>query len=139
MSLYTQFIFQIGLMMIWLSIFGLDMYDDLLDLQVVQCYKRSILIGCIYDLDTGCLCPLIFHYWCIFRLVAWIWVVYDLSHTIFWFHLHVEGMRCCYQVQSWWRIVVDYFMLRGWTYWELDAQFKDVIMVPWILPWHDWI
>ena len=39
MSLYTQFIFQIGLMMIWLSIFDLDMYDDLLDLQVVQCCK----------------------------------------------------------------------------------------------------
>ena len=62
MSLYTQFIFQIGLMTIWLSIFGLDMYDDLLDLQVVQCCKRSILTSCIYDLDMGCLCPLIFHY-----------------------------------------------------------------------------
>ena len=36
------------------------MYDDLLDLQVVQCCKRSILTGCIYDLDMGCLCPLIF-------------------------------------------------------------------------------
>ena len=62
MSLYTQFIFHIGLMMIWLSIFGLDMYDDLLDLQVVQCCKQSILTGCIYSLVMGCLCPLIFHY-----------------------------------------------------------------------------
>ena len=62
MSLYTQFIFQIGLMMIWLSVFGLDMYDDLLDLQVVQCCKWPILVGCMYGLDMGCLCPLIFHY-----------------------------------------------------------------------------
>ncbi len=93
--------------MIWLSVFGLDMHDDLLGLQVVQCCKRSILTGCIYSLVMGCLCPLIFHYWCIFRLVAWIWVVYALSHMIYYF-LHVEGMRCCYQVQSWWRIVVDY-------------------------------
>ena len=60
MSLYTQFIFQIGLMMIWLSIFDLNMYDNLLDLQVVQRCRRSILTGCIYDLDMGCLCPLIF-------------------------------------------------------------------------------
>ena len=35
MLLYTQFIFYISLMMIWLSVFGLEMYDDLLDLQVV--------------------------------------------------------------------------------------------------------
>ena len=62
MSLYTQFIFQIGLMMIWLLVFDLDMYDDLLDLQVVQCCKWSILTGCIYGLDMGCLCPLVFRY-----------------------------------------------------------------------------
>ena len=34
------------------------MYDDLLGLQVVQCYKWSILIGCIYSLVMCFLCPI---------------------------------------------------------------------------------
>ena len=62
MSLYTQFIFHPSLMMIWLLVVGLDMYEGLLGLQVMQCCKRSILTGYIYGLDMGCLCPLIFHY-----------------------------------------------------------------------------
>ena len=84
MSLYTQFIFQIGLTMIWLLVFFWDMCDDLLGLQVVQCCKQSILTGYIYSLVMVCLFPLIFQDWCIFKLVAWIWVVYALSHMICW-------------------------------------------------------
>ena len=37
------------------------------------------------------------------------------SHDLLIF-IHVEEMRCCYQVQSWWRIALDYFMLIGWTH-----------------------
>ena len=72
-------------MMIWLSVFGLDMYDDLLGLQVVYSCKQSILTSCIYGLDMDCLCPLIFHYWSIFRLVDFISVLYSLSHMIYFF------------------------------------------------------
>ena len=85
MSLYTQFIFQISLMMIWLLVFGLDMYDDLLGLQVVQCCKRSILIGCIYCLDTGCLFPLIF---VIDTYSDW-WLGFELSSKSSWRSLHI--------------------------------------------------
>lgn len=45
---------------------------------------------------------------------------------------YVEEERCGYQVQSWWRTYgVDYLMLIGWTHWELDACFVEVIMMPW--------
>ena len=53
MTLHTKFINQIGFLLIWILIFDLDMYDDLLGVQVVQCCKRSILTGCNYSLVMG--------------------------------------------------------------------------------------
>ena len=130
MSLYTQFIFQIDLMMIWLSILSLDMYDDLLDLQVVQCCKQSILTSCIYGLDMGCLFPLIFHYLFISNLVPWILVAYGLSHKIFIFFFMKKG----------WDFVTKYSHGRGlqltiscWQVGHIENQMLDSWMWSW---WH---
>ena len=125
--------FLIGLMMIWLSVFILDMYDDLLGLQVVQFYKRFILTSCIYGLDMSCLCPLIFHYWYRFRLVAWIWVVYALSHMI---------LSSCRRHEM---LLPGTVMVKdcGWLCWQvghIESQMLSSWMWSWCHGfWHDMI